>query len=244
MNQTVEVTATSPLIDNATASNGLVIDSQKLENLPNAGRNPFFFSKLDNNVTQVGDPRFVRFQDQSGSSTISLAGGPISGNNYEIDNIPITDFSNRAVIIPSIEAVNEVKVQQNSYDAEMGRTGGGVFNTTLKSGSNTLHGVLQGETRQTQLGCQSLLQQPHHPTSSPRRRRVLQLRRRHRRPHRHSPRLRRPRQDILLDHRRRLPPALASHRKQLLRSPHRVRAHRRLFAIPHREPDDEGTRPA
>jgi hypothetical protein len=82
MSQVVEVTATSPLIDNSTASNGLVIDSQKLENLPNAGRNPFFFSKLDNNVTQVGDPRFVRFQDQSGSSTISLAGGPISGNNY------------------------------------------------------------------------------------------------------------------------------------------------------------------
>ncbi len=152
MSQVVEVTASSPLIDNATASNGLVIDSQKFENLPNAGRNPFFFSKLDNNVTQVGDPRFVRFQDQSGSSQISLAGGPISGNNYEIDNIPITDFSNRAVIIPSIEAVNEVKVQQNSYDAEMGRTGGGVFNTTLKSGSNTLHGVLQGETRQTNWG--------------------------------------------------------------------------------------------
>ncbi len=152
LSQVVEVTAASPLIDSSTSSNGLVIDSQKLQNLPNAGRNPFFFSKLDNNVTQVGDPRFVRFQDQSGSSTISLAGGPISGNNYEIDNIPITDFSNRAVIIPSIEAVNEVKVQQNSYDAEMGRTGGGVFNTTLKSGSNTLHGVLQGETRQTNWG--------------------------------------------------------------------------------------------
>ncbi len=71
MSQVVEVTATSPLIDNSTASNGLVIDSQKLENLPNAGRNPFFFfSKLDKNVTQVADPRLVRFQDQSGSSTM------------------------------------------------------------------------------------------------------------------------------------------------------------------------------
>src|SRR6267154_2826892 len=167
MRQVIEVTATSPLIDDSTASNGLVIDSQKLENLPNAGRNPFFFSKLDNNVTQVGDPRFVRFQDQSGSSTISLAGGPISGNNYEIDNIPITDFSNRAVIIPSIEAVNEVKVQQNSYDAEMGRTGGGVFNTTLKSGSNTLHGVLQGETRQTNWGA-NLFFNNHGTTQIPR----------------------------------------------------------------------------
>ena len=153
--QTIEVDAAEPLIDNGTASNGQVIDSQKLETLPNMGRNPFFFSKLDNNVTQVGDPRFVRFQDQSGSSQISLGGGPIAANNYEIDGVPITDFLNRAVIIPSIESTEEVKVQYDTYDAEMGRTGGGMFNTTLKSGSNTYHGVLQGETRQTNWGANS-----------------------------------------------------------------------------------------
>ncbi|MCU1320600.1 MAG: TonB-dependent receptor plug [Acidobacteriaceae bacterium] len=150
--QTVEVTSAEPVIDSGTSYGGQLIDSQKLQNLPNPGRNPFLFSKLDNNVTPVGDPRFVRFQDQSGSSTISIAGAPISSNNYSIDGIPITDFSNRAVIIPSIEAVQDVKVQQNTYDAEIGRTSGGMFNTTLRSGSSTLHGVLQGETRQTNWG--------------------------------------------------------------------------------------------
>ncbi len=150
--QTVEVTAAEPIVNNGTSYNGQLIDSQKLENLPNPGRNPFLFSKLDNNVTAVGDPRFVRFQDQSGSSTISIAGAPLSSNNYAADGIPITDFSNRAVIIPSIEAVEEVKIQANTYDAELGRTSGGMFNTTLKSGSSTLHGVLQGETRQTNWG--------------------------------------------------------------------------------------------
>ena len=134
------------------ATTGQLIDSQKLQNLPNPGRNPFLFSKLDNNVTAVGDPRFVRFQDQSGSSTISIAGAPLSSNNYSIDGIPITDFSNRAVIIPSIEAVDEVKIQANTYDAEIGRTSGGMFNTTLRSGATSLHGVLQGETRQTNWG--------------------------------------------------------------------------------------------
>lgn len=150
--QTIEVTAAEPVVDNGTSYNGQVIDSQKLTTLPNPGRNPFLFSKLDNNVTPVGDPRFVRFQDQSGSSTISIAGAPLSSNNYAIDGVPITDFSNRAVIIPSLEAVEEVKVQANTYDAEIGRTSGGMFNTTLRSGSNTLHGVLQGETRQTNWG--------------------------------------------------------------------------------------------
>ena len=150
--ESVEVTAAEPVVDNGTSYNGQLIDAQKLQNLPNPGRNPFLFSKLDNNVTATGDPRFVRFQDQSGSSTISIAGAPMSSNNYLVDGVPITDSQNRAVIIPSIESVEEVKVQANTYDAEIGRTSGGLFNTTLRSGSSALHGVLQGETRQTNWG--------------------------------------------------------------------------------------------
>ncbi|HEY9138257.1 MAG TPA: TonB-dependent receptor, partial [Terriglobus sp.] len=146
---TVEVTSETPSIDTATAQNGQVFDTQKMVDLPNLGRNPFLLTKLNNNVTTTGDPRFNRFQDQSGSSAISIAGGPINMNNYLIDGVPITDFSNRAVIIPSVEAVQEMKTQANTYDAEAGRTGGGVFNTLLKSGSNTLHGNLYGSTRQT-----------------------------------------------------------------------------------------------
>ncbi len=161
--QSIEVSASEPLIDSGTSYNGQVIDSQKLQNLPNPGRNPFLFSKLDNNVTPVGDPRFVRFQDQSGSSTISIAGAPLSANNYLIDGVPITDTQNRAVIIPSIEAVDEVKVQSNTYDAEIGRTGGGNFNTTMRSGANTLHGVLQGETRQTNWGANTYFNNAANP---------------------------------------------------------------------------------
>jgi hypothetical protein len=150
--QSIEVTAADPVVDNTTSYGGQMIDSQKLQNLPNPGRNPFLFSKLDNAVAPVGDPRFVRFQDQSGSSTISIAGAPASSNNYSVDGVPITDFNNRAVIIPSLESVEEVKIQSNTYDAEIGRTSGGMFNTTLKSGSSALHGVLMGETRQTNWG--------------------------------------------------------------------------------------------
>ena len=147
--QTVEVSTAEPLIDTSTASNGQVFDAQQLEDLPNLGRNPFLLVKLDTNVAAVGDPRFNRFQDQSGSSAISVDGGPINGNNYEIDGVPITDLSNRAVIIPSVDAVQEMKIQTHTYNAEMGRTGGGNFNTLLKSGTNALHGNLLGTTRQT-----------------------------------------------------------------------------------------------
>ena len=86
---------------------------------------------------QVGPPAYNRMEDQSGSSMMSIAGGPVRGNNYLLDGIPITDFNNRAIIIPTLEAVQEVKIQANTYDAEMARTGGGMLNTLMKSGTNT-----------------------------------------------------------------------------------------------------------
>lgn len=146
----VNVTEEVPLLETGSASTGQVIDRQKLIDLPNLGRNPFMLSKFSEAVVQVGNPKFNRMQDQSGSSQISIAGGPVRGNNYLLDGIAITDSTNRAVIIPSVEAVGEVKVQANTYDAEMGRTGGGTFNTFLRSGSNDVQGSAFGYLRQTE----------------------------------------------------------------------------------------------
>jgi len=145
----VNVTEEVPLIETATASQGQVIDRQKMIDLPNLGRNPYMFSRLAPNVQQVGNPAYARMQDQSGSSQISIAGGPVRGNNYLLDGIPITDMGNRAIIIASLESVQEMKVQANTYDAEVGRSGGGMFNVFLKSGTNDYHGALAGYMRQT-----------------------------------------------------------------------------------------------
>jgi hypothetical protein len=147
--ESVQVNEEVPLVETSNASQGQVIDNQKLTELPNLGRNPFMLSKLAQNVVPVGNPAYNRMEDQSGSSQISIAGGPVRGNNYLIDGVPITDATNRAIIIPSLEAVQEVKIQANTYDAEMARTGGGMFNTLMKSGTNTYHGSLYGHLRRT-----------------------------------------------------------------------------------------------
>ncbi|HEY1648762.1 MAG TPA: TonB-dependent receptor [Terracidiphilus sp.] len=146
----------SPMIDTATASEGQTFDTQKLQDLPNLGRNPFVFEKLDNNATPTGDPRFVRAEDQSGTTGVSIAGAPIgstsganAANNYVVDGIPVSTSAGGATFIPSLEAISDAKVEAETYDAEVGRSGGGVFNTTLKSGSSAYHGTLYGETRQT-----------------------------------------------------------------------------------------------
>jgi len=155
VSETVQITEQAPLIESASASQGQLLDNQKLVELPNLGRNPFMLSKLAQNVIPVGNPAYNRMEDQSGSSSISIAGGPVRGNNYLVDGVPITDSSNRAIIIPSLEAVQEVTVQANTYSSEMARTGGGMFNTLMKSGTNLYHGSLYGHIRRTAMDANS-----------------------------------------------------------------------------------------
>src|SRR5437867_861234 len=136
----ITVTSSVPLIETSNANTGGLLSEGTLQDLPNTGRNPFMMALTVPNVLHTGDPFYVRMQDQTNSSQLSMGGGPIRGNNYLLDGVPITDLRNRAIFIPNVDAVSEIKVQVKTYDAEMGRTGGGVINTTLKSGTNQFHG--------------------------------------------------------------------------------------------------------
>ncbi len=138
--ESITVTSESPILENATASVASSLEHVELETLPTPSRNPFFLSITTPSVVPTGVAQFTRMQDQNASRLLSIAGGPRGANNYTLDGVSITDIRNRAVIIPSIESVEEVRVQASTYDAEMGRTGGGVFNTLHRSGSNLWHG--------------------------------------------------------------------------------------------------------
>src|SRR5689334_1728101 len=138
--ETITVAAESPLIETSNASTGEVLDKQTLETLPSISRMAFLASNNVATVTYTGNPHMNRMQDQTEASRISLGGGISVGNNYLLDGYPITDMQNRASISPNIEMVEDVKIQVHTYDAEMGRTGGGMFNASARSGTNRLQG--------------------------------------------------------------------------------------------------------
>jgi hypothetical protein len=145
--ENITVTGQTPLIDTSNASTGGVLDRQALESLPAPGRNAFLIGVTVPTVMPNGDPQFNRQQDQSNASLVSIGGGGIRANNYIVDGVPISELRGRAVANPTIEALEDVKVQVHTYDAEMGRTGGGVFNVTARSGSNQYHGSGFYQTR-------------------------------------------------------------------------------------------------
>src|SRR5437667_2915059 len=145
--ESVTVTGQSPIIETANASQGTVLDSSALQTLPAPGRNAFMIGVTVPTVIPTGDTQFNRQQDQTNASLLSLGGGTRRGNNYTLDGVPITDMRNRASANPTIEALEDLKVQVHTYDAEMARTGGGTFNTTAKSGTNMMHGSGFFQTR-------------------------------------------------------------------------------------------------
>jgi hypothetical protein len=138
--ETITVTADAPLIETSNASHADVLDAKMLETLPSVGRNVFLMAVTVPTVQSSGDTHWNRMQDQTGASALSMGGGGVRSNNYLLDGFPVTDLQNRSSTNPSSEMVEDVRVQVHTYDAEMGRTGGGVLNTTARSGSNQFRG--------------------------------------------------------------------------------------------------------
>ena len=143
--ETVDVRAEASLLDRATGGLGQTIDNTRIEAMPLNGRMIFMLNRLAGGVNwQV--PTFgstgtsgLRPFDNAGGSAWSIAGGRVSTNEFLLDGMP-NSTRGRYNFGPPVDAVEEFRIQTNTYDAQYGRTGGGVVNMTLKSGGNALKG--------------------------------------------------------------------------------------------------------
>jgi hypothetical protein len=143
--EVITVTSEQELINTATASRGLVIDPQKVTEIPLNGRQSYMLMNLVAGVRftqrQFGSSGFsgTRAWDVNGAFTMN--GGRTGTNQFLLNGAPIsTDGTFN--LAPNVEAIQEFKVMVNTYDAQFGRSGGGHVNTTLKAGSNDWHGSL------------------------------------------------------------------------------------------------------
>ena len=160
VNDVVNVSAAAPLLEPDTASRGQVIENMRVTELPLNGRNPVMLAILSPGVQFNGNPQFTRPFDNGDNVNFSINGGLNRHNEFLLDGAPnnaATDVdggrtrsSNNIAFIPSVDATEEFKVQTNSYDAQYGRTGGGVVNITIKSGGRDFHGSLYDFLRRYQ----------------------------------------------------------------------------------------------
>jgi len=142
--ESVVVTAEQEVIETASADRGLVFDPIKTQQLPLNGRQTYQLMALTPGVlfTQeaFGPGGHSGSRGWDVTNVYRINGARAGQNLFLLNGAPISDAGGTWQIAPNVEAVQEFKVMTNTYDASYGRFGGGVVNTTIRSGSNEWHG--------------------------------------------------------------------------------------------------------
>ena len=151
MQQAVTVTAEAQLLETASATRGQLIENRRVTELPLNARNPFMLSALAAGVQWNGSMKYARPFDNGAIAEWSINGGLARHNEFLLDGAPNnavtnaddgrTRSTNNIAFVPPVDATEEFKIMANTYDAQYGRTGGGIVNVSLKSGTNQFHGA-------------------------------------------------------------------------------------------------------
>jgi hypothetical protein len=141
---TVEVTTATQLIESQTSARGDVIEQRKILELPLNGRDYNQLALLSPGVL----PSTPRLAAVNFKGAINVNGNRTFNNVFLLDGVDNISYSNSfrgenvQMIQPSIEALQEFKIQTNAYSAEFGRSSGAVVNATIRSGANALRGTV------------------------------------------------------------------------------------------------------
>src|SRR5438105_4738986 len=145
VSESIEVRADAALLVTDNATVGTVIENKRIVELPLNGRNYLQLVSLAPNVSTGFSSQGQAGARQGGiraAQTIAVAGQRTNFNHYTLDGVENTDPNfNTFVVMPSIDALQEFKVQTGVYPAEFGRQTTQI-NVLTKSGTNQYHGTL------------------------------------------------------------------------------------------------------
>ncbi|HEY2930892.1 MAG TPA: TonB-dependent receptor [Acidobacteriota bacterium] len=152
MSELVEVQARAQLLHTESSTIGSVIDSKKIQDLPLNGRNFVQLALLVPGVT-TGQPGAGR------GGGISIGGTRSEQNAFQLDGMSNTDQWDTGISFrPSVDAIEEFKIEVNNYSAEFGKGAGGQINVVTKSGTNRFHGTLYEFNRNDAVQARNLFQ--------------------------------------------------------------------------------------
>jgi len=144
-NQVVEVSGDVNQVDTISATLGKVETTQRILDLPLVERDTMQLGLLQAGVFSP-DP------DDGSQNPFSVSGQRSESMTFLINGADNNDFLNNNMIVnPNPDSVAEFKILTNNYEAEFGRTSGGVVNQVIKSGTNSIHGSLFEFFRNTSL---------------------------------------------------------------------------------------------
>jgi len=144
VSSTLEVTAAAPLLDTESSTLGTDVTNEYVKDIPLINRSFFGLTFLAAGVTETAGSgttdnypegtNFVSNGQRNATAEVRLDGALISAPEQG------EGATSNVYYEPSVEIIQEFKVENNSFSAEFGSNGGNVVNMVLKSGTNSFHG--------------------------------------------------------------------------------------------------------
>jgi len=144
VSETVEVQgAAAPLLQTTDSQVGNLIETKKIVELPLAARDFMQLALLSAGVAESGGNS--RHQTERGTwiGSFTVHGHNPTYNQYLFDGIPGKEAAHQTnIFAPSVDSIQEIKVETANYSAEFGSEAGGHLNIVTRSGTNELHGAV------------------------------------------------------------------------------------------------------
>ena len=166
VSEVIEVTGGAPVLETETANIGAVVENRRIVELPLNGRNYLQLVSLIPGATTNARPPGVAQLRMGGARsdfTVSVSGQRLAFNRYTLDGIENTDVNFASyLVLPSIDALQEFKVESGIFQAEFGRATSQV-NVSTRSGGNQFHGVLFEFLRNSEMDAKNFFDSPSRP---------------------------------------------------------------------------------
>jgi len=142
LEQKVNITADTPVIESATISVGTVINQRTVQEIPLNGRHFVDLGLLiPGSVVPPQNGFLTAPLRGQGSFGLNTAGNREDTVNFMINGINLNDqVQNQITFQPSINTVQEFKIDNSTFSAEYGRSSGAIVNIATRSGTNDYHG--------------------------------------------------------------------------------------------------------
>ncbi|MGA2606201.1 MAG: carboxypeptidase-like regulatory domain-containing protein [Terriglobia bacterium] len=142
--QQVNITSVAPLLQTHDSQVGSLIENRRILDLPLNGRNFTQLNLLVPGVVEGSPGDYVETYSlgpRNSGVSFSVDGQNANYNEYLLDGVPIKEVQHEGpAISPTVDAIEEFRVQTSNYDAQLGSEAGGQINLVTKSGTNRFHG--------------------------------------------------------------------------------------------------------
>ncbi len=170
--ETVVVQSEVPAVQTSSSDISAVVNATTVRELPLNGRSWTDLAQLQAGVSAIHtQPDFSAGTDRGNrgfGQQLTISGARPQQNNYRLDGVSLNDYANGApgsVLGGNlgVDAIQEFSVITSNYEADYGKTSGGVVNAITRSGTNQLHGSAYEFIRNSKLDAKNYFDDPTMP---------------------------------------------------------------------------------